>query len=503
MRRMKRLSGLDATFLHLESPQMPMHVGALHLFELPKGFRGTFAAALRKHMSERLPLAPPLRRRLWMMPMNITNPVWVDAEPDMARHVVEHKLPASRAKTGSRRRDDFAALEKLVGKLHVKPLDRRRPLWAFHVIEGLAPGPNGARRVAMYTQLHHAAVDGQAAVALASAILDLSPQPEAREIRPSAREKRFRLSLVEMISGAVAGELQQVTKALRALPEAAGSLGSAASGLARRSALFTGRRAAGSLGLAPRMALNAPVTEARAFAAVTLPLPELKTLGKAHDATLNDVVLWLVSTALRAHYARRGELPKKSMVAAVPVSLRAKGDTSADNQASMTLLSLGTNVADDRARLAHIRSATKAMKRTLSKVKNVLPTDFPSLGVGWLTEAAASVYRRATTRLPPVANVVISNVPGPPVPLYLAGAKMLTNYPCSIVTHGLGLNITVQSYDQSLDFGLMADAQAMPDVRRLADEVASAMGLLRALPLHDDDAPLRRAPRKLPRARAS
>jgi WS/DGAT/MGAT family acyltransferase len=503
MRRMKRLSGLDATFLHLESPQMPMHVGALHLFELPKGFRGTFAAALRKHMSERLPLAPPLRRRLWMMPMNITNPVWVDAEPDMARHVVEHKLPASRAKTGSRRRDDFAALEKLVGKLHVKPLDRRRPLWAFHVIEGLAPGPNGARRVAMYTQLHHAAVDGQAAVALASAILDLSPQPEAREIRPSAREKRFRLSLVEMISGAVAGELQQVTKALRALPEAAGSLGSAASGLARRSALFTGRRAAGSLGLAPRMALNAPVTEARAFAAVTLPLPELKTLGKAHDATLNDVVLWLVSTALRAHYARRGELPKKSMVAAVPVSLRAKGDTSADNQASMTLLSLGTNVADDRARLAHIRSATKAMKRTLSKVKNVLPTDFPSLGVGWLTEAAASVYRRATTRLPPVANVVISNVPGPPVPLYLAGAKMLTNYPCSIVTHGLGLNITVQSYDQSLDFGLMADAQAMPDVRRLADEVASAMGLLRALPLHDDDAPLRRAPRELPRARAS
>jgi WS/DGAT/MGAT family acyltransferase len=497
----KRLSGLDATFLHLESPQMPMHVGALHLFELPKGFRGSFAAALRKHMSARLPLAPPLRRRLWTMPMNITSPVWVDAEPDMAKHVVEHKLPASRA----RRRDDMASLEKLVGKLHVKLLDRRRPLWAFHVIEGLAPGADGARRVAMYTQLHHAAVDGQAAVALANAILDLSPQPEARAIKPSAREKRFGLSLVEMISGAVAGEVQQITRMLRALPQTAGSLGSAAGGIARRSALVRGRRAAGSLALAPRMALNAPVTEARTFAAVTLPLPELKALGKTHDATLNDLVLWLVSTALRAHYGRRDELPRKSMVAAVPVSLRAKGDTSADNQASMTLLSLGTNVADDRARLAHICSASKAMKSTLSKVKNVLPTDFPSLGVGWLTEAAASVYRRATTRLPPVANVAISNVPGPPVPLYLAGAKMLTNYPCSIVTHGLGLNITVQSYDQSLDFGLMADAKAMPDVRRLADEVAQAMDLLRALPLHDDDAPAARrtTPRKLPRARAS
>jgi WS/DGAT/MGAT family acyltransferase len=497
----KRLSGLDATFLHLESPQMPMHVGALHLFELPRGFRGTFAAALRKHMSARLPLAPPLRRRLWKMPLNVTSPVWVDAEPDMARHVVEHKLPVSRSK---QKRDDMAALEKLVGKLHVKLLDRRRPLWAFHVIEGLAPGGNGLRRVAMYTQLHHAAVDGQAAVALANAILDLSPQPEAREIKPSSREKRFHLSLVEMISGAVAGEVQQITKALRTLPEAASSIGSAASGIARRSALVTGRRAAGSLGLAPRMALNGAVTDARAFAAVTLPLSELKALGTAHEATLNDVVLWLVSTALRTHYARRGELPRKSMVAAVPVSLRAKGDTSADNQASMTLLSLGTNVADDRARLAHIRSATKTMKRTLSKVKSVLPTDFPSLGVSWLTEAAASVYRRATTKLPPVANVVISNVPGPPVPLYLAGARMLTNYPCSIVTHGLGLNITVQSYDQSLDCGLMADAKAMPDVRRLADAIEDALDALRALPLHDDDPPAHRTtPRKLPRARAS
>jgi WS/DGAT/MGAT family acyltransferase len=286
-----------------------------------------------------------------------------------------------------------------------------------------------------------------------------------------------------------------MARAIRALPQAAGSIGSAAGGIAARSALVTGRRAAGSLGLAPRMALNAPVTAARAFATVTLPLPELKVLGKAHAATLNDLVLWLVATALRAHFERRGELPRKSMVAAVPVSLRAKGDTSVDNQASLTLLSLGTHVADDRRRLDHVKAATQAMKRTLSKVKNVLPTDFPSLGVPWLTGAASAIYRRASARLPPLANVAISNVPGPPVPLYLAGAKMLTNYPCSIVTHGLGLNVTVQSYDQSLDFGLMADAKAMPDVRKLAAAVAAAFDALRALPLHDDDAPRRRPPR--------
>jgi diacylglycerol O-acyltransferase / wax synthase len=323
----------------------------------------------------------------------------------------------------------------------------------------------------------------------------MSAEPEARDIKASSREKRFRLSMVEMISGAITSEVQQITHLIRALPETAGSLGSAAGRMAARSALISGRKAAGSLGLAPRMALNEPVTAARAFAAVTLPLTELKSLGKAHEATLNDLVLWLCSTAMREHYKAKGELPKKSMVAAVPVSLRAKGDTSADNQASMTLLSLGTNVADPRKRLAHIKAATKSMKSTLSKVKNVLPTDFPSIGVSWLTEAASAVYRRATgsNKIPSVANVAISNVPGPPVPLYLAGARMLTNYPCSIVTHGMGLNITVQSYAQSLDFGLMADAKAMPDVRKLADALDDAFEAMRALPLHDDDVPAARA----------
>jgi diacylglycerol O-acyltransferase / wax synthase len=498
---MKRLSGLDATFLHLETPETPMHVGALHLFELSKGFKGKFITALRQHMTERLPLVPPLRRRLWMMPMNITNPVWVDAEPDMAKHIALHKLPASR----SRVRNDLAAIEKMVGKLHVELLDRRRPLWKFHVIEGLAPAADGHQRVAMYTQLHHAAVDGQAAVALANAILDMSAEPEARDILASAREKRFKLSMVEMISGAITSEVQQITQLIRALPETAGSLCSAAGRMAARSALISGRKATGSLGLAPRMALNAPVTASRAFAAVTLPLPELKALGKAHEATLNDVVLWLCSTAMREHYAGKGELPKKSMVAAVPVSLRAKGDTSADNQASMTLLSLGTNVADPRKRLAHIKAATKSMKSTLSKVKNVLPTDFPSIGMSWLTEAASAVYRRATgsDKIPSVANVAISNVPGPPVTLYLAGARMLTNYPCSIVTHGMALNITVQSYAQSLDFGMMADAKAMPDVRKLADAVMEAFDALRALPLHDDDLPAPRPARKAARVKAA
>jgi len=483
---MKRLSGLDATFLHLETPEMPMHVGALHVFELPRGFKGRFVDALRRHMTERLPLTPALRRRLWMMPMNITNPVWVDAVPDMKHHVVEVRLPAPNkgGKAG------MAELEALVGRLHPQRLDRARPLWKFHVIEGLAPGPNGHKRVAMYTQLHHAAVDGQAAVALANAILDLSPEPRPLELKASTREKRFRLSLVEMVSGAVTGEVQQITHLLRVLPATVGAVSSAATRMVSHSRFVTGRKAPGNLGAAPRNRLTHAVTEGRAFAAVSLPLAEAKALGKVHDATLNDIVLWLCSTALRAYLGEHKELTRQSLVAAVPVSLRAKGDTRADNQASMTLVSLGTNIVDGARRLAHIRLATRSMKRTLAGVKDILPTDFPSIGVPWLTEAANAIYRRATEsdKLPPVANVTISNVPGPPMPLYLAGAKMLTNYPCSIVVHGVALNITVQSYDQSLDFGLMADAKAMPDVRRLAQALPAAFDVLRALPADDDAA---------------
>ena len=482
---MKRLSGLDATFLHLETPEMPMHVGALHLFELPVGSRGSFVNAMRKHMVERLPLAPALRRRIWQMPLNMANPVWLDAVPDLTQHIVAVKLPAGARGQGG----EMARLEALVGQLHAKLLDRSLPLWKFHVIEGLAAGEGGAKRVALYTQLHHAAVDGQAAVALANAILDLSPNPPPVEARNSGRIKRFELGLVEMISGAIGSEVQQITHLIRALPSAVGSLSSAATQMAGRSEFVTGRKRSGSLGLAPRTRLNASVTAGRAFAAVTLSLHETKALGRLHGATLNDMVLTLCSSALRAHFRNHGPLPRQSMVAAVPVSLRAKGDTSADNQASMTLVSLGTHIADARRRLAHIKAATQSMKSALAGVKSILPTDFPSIGVPWLMSAATALYQRAKVadKLPPVANVVISNVPGPPVPLYMAGAKMLTNYPCSIVVHGVALNITVQSYNQSLDFGLMADAAAMPEVRELAALLRVAFDELRALPVDEPD----------------
>ncbi len=482
---MKQLSGLDATFLYLETPEMPMHVGALNVYEMPAGQRGRFATVLRKHMAERLPMMPALRRRLWLMPLNLANPAWVDADPDMRYHVVEHKLPKS-ASQG----DGMAEMEAIVSTLHAQRLDRDKPLWRFHVLEGLAPTADGRKRVAVFSQFHHAAVDGQAAVALAQVFLDVSPQGRKLDIRPSRRPRTASLGLSQMLRGALANEVQQVVGIVRNLPSTVGTIKNAAGNALQRSGLLSrgkasaeGQAKVSNLTLAPRTAFNQMITPGRSFAGVSLSLPEIKAIGKAFDATINDIVLVICSTALRRYLQQHKALPRKSLVAAVPMSLRAKGDTTSNTQASMTLVSLGTNISDLRKRVDHVKAATAVMKSAMGDVRSILPTDFPSIGVPWLMEALSSLYGKAKVadRIPQVANVTISNVPGPPVPLYLAGARMVCNYPTSIVVHGVALNITVESYDKQMDFGLVADAKAMPDARALAHAIEIAFEDLRLL----------------------
>ena len=484
---MHQLSGLDASFLYLESPQMPMHVGALHVMELPKGYKGRYVDDLRQLVAARLPLMPVLRRRLWWMPLNLANPAWVDAAPDLTLHIVSVKLPAA-AKQG----DGRAALEAMVGELHPRLLDRRRPLWKFHVLEGLAPDANGCKRVGIYSQLHHAAVDGQAAVALANILFDVTPEPRQIALRESKRARHFSLDMAEMLRGALGQEALQVGRIIRDLPATVGTLGKAAGQVLSHTRLLGGAKAGAvsNLGLAPRTPLNVSVGEGRAFATLSLPLPALRATAKAHGASLNDVLLMVCSGGMRRYWqAKRLALPRKSMVAAVPISLRAAGrdvpSSGADNQVSMSFISLGTHLADTRRRWAHIRAATSAMKATMGRLKSVLPTDFPSIGVPWLMEAAASLYGKAKVaeKVPQIANVVISNVPGPTVPLYFAGARLTTNFPTSIVVHGMALNITAQSIDSQLDIGFMADAVAMPDVALLAHAVDEAWQELQALPV--------------------
>lgn len=508
--RIQHLSGLDASFLHMETPEMPMHVGALHVCELPADYSGSFVDDIRAHIATRLPLVSALRRRLEKMPLNLANPVWVDAQPDLNEHIVSVKL---------RKGSSVADVESRIGQLHTVLLDRTRPLWKFHVFQGLKAGPGKTKRFALYTQLHHAAVDGQAAVALANAILDTGPIP--RDVKVEPRAKRSAMSMSEMLSGVLVNQLQQYVSMVKALPAGVGVLTQVArksAGTAAENIVATAIGKPKLLGqisnltLAPRTRLNASVTASRVFATVSLPLAELKALRQQFDATLNDVVLMVCSGALRRYFLQHGPLPRKSLIAAVPISLRAAGDAASNNQASMTVVNLGTHIVNPMKRVLYIKAACAAMKANLGSVKSLMPTDFPSLGVPWLMRTAVSLYGRAKVadRIPPIANVVISNVPGPAFPFYLAGAKMLTNFPTSIVVHGMGLNITVQSYNESLDVGLIACAEAAPHLSDLALHITAAFEELKALPplAKDAEQPVaqraaQHAARNVPRERSA
>ena len=232
----------------------------------------------------------------------------------------------------------------------------------------------------------------------------------------------------------------------------------------------------------PRTPLNVSITGERGFAALSVPLAEAKRIAQAHDATLNDVVLALCSGALRRYLASHGGVPAKPLVAGMPFSLREAGNAEYSTQATMTLVNLATDIADPLARLRAIRDAAGAVKAIARRAKSLIPTDIPSIGAPWVSAGSPRSTARAklADTLPPIMNVVISNVPGPREPLYVAGARMRTYWPLSIVEHGVGLNITVVSYCGTLDFGLVAARVAVPNVRTIARALAAAHAELHA-----------------------
>jgi WS/DGAT/MGAT family acyltransferase len=467
MTQMKHLSIVDGAFLHMESAEMPMHVGSLNLFEPPAGYECGFYEKVKEHVGRRMHLAPVFTRKLALMPFDLANPVWIhDDDIDLDYHVRYMLLP----KPGT-----LEQLEALAARLHSMLLDRSRPLWEFYVIEGLADG-----RIGFYGKVHHAAVDGQAGVAMATSMFDLTPEPRVVKPPREARANTYQLGVAELLAAALQNQFQQVVQSLKLLPTLATTLlGAAQDALAERRSESAEDKAArraeapGTLWkLAPPTPFNHSITNQRAFAAVSLPLGEVKALGKSVGASINDIVLWLCSTALRSYLKDSRELPDKSLVAAVPISLRQEGDTTANNQVAGTLLDLGTEIADPAERLKAIKRGTAAMKRQMGTFRGVIPTDFPSLGSPWLISGLAALYGRSRIadwlRL---TNVTISNVPGSKVPVYLL----------SIVVHGIALNITVQSHVEHLCFGLIACRRAVPDVHELGSQLQRAMVTLRAL----------------------
>ncbi|MDH5247273.1 MAG: wax ester/triacylglycerol synthase family O-acyltransferase, partial [Betaproteobacteria bacterium] len=375
---MKPLSGLDALFLHLETPETPMHVASLHLFDLPAGYRGDFHANLKQQLARRHHLVPLFRRRLHALPLAIGNPVWVeDADVDLDYHLRRVRLP---------RPGTHAQLEACAARIHATLIDRRRPLWEAHVIEGLQTG-----QIGLYVRVHHAVLDGAAGMALAGVLLDPSPVPRVVPRPPrGARAEAGPPTIGKLVRAALRHDVDQYAKLLRQLPELAGIL----AGSVTRSADSATSPARRSRAFGPRTPLNVSITSARSFAAMSLPLDEVKRVARAHDAKLNDVVLALCSGALRRHLSSHGGIPRRPLIAGMPFSLREAGSMEYSTQATMTLVNLATDIADPVQRLRAIRDAASAIKAIAGRARSIIPTDGPSLGAPWLVGGLAALYER-------------------------------------------------------------------------------------------------------------
>ncbi len=493
---MIHLSGVDASFLHLETPEMPMHVGSLHLLDLPADYKGDYYEDVVKHVSDRIHLASVFERKLAQMPFEMSNPVWVDDDDiDIEYHIRRIVL----SKPGS-----MEQLQAYVGRLHSTLLDRSRPLWEMYVIEGLNTG-----QMAFYAKVHHAAIDGQAGVALGKALYSLTADPgPVRKARARARSNQYQLGVAELATAAIQNTIQQYVKLVTTLPGAMRAMASVtvpaitqlAQGVAKLNPLTGGlsnlalpdltkpNLGLGSMGLGPRTPLNVSITNQRAFAGRSVSLAETKGLAKRVGVSLNDMVMAACSGALRKYMRELDVKLDKSMTAAIPVSLREAGNEDPNNQVTLMLASLATDVKDPLERLKAIHLSTASSKELTGAFKAAIPTDFPSFGAPWIMTGLATLFGRSkiADNVPPVANVAISNVPGVPVPLYLAGAKMVSYFPVSIPAHGCALNITVQSYNGSLDYGLTACRRAVPDVADIADYIVEAHAelakLIMALP---------------------
>lgn len=469
---MKHLSGLDATFLHFETPEMPMHVGSLNVLQLPKGYQGDFYEDAKAFMAGRIHLADVFTRKLALMPFDLSNPVWVDDDDiDVDYHVRHITLP----KPGTNRQ-----LQQYVARLHSSLIDRSRPLWEFYIIDGLKSG-----EVALYTKVHHAGIDGQAGVEVGKAIFDL--EPAGRVVRPPRRKPRrsgYQLGMAELASAALRNTAAQYVKLYKMLPALGKALADLAAAPQELPRELDPRALARRYNLtAPRTPFNVSITNQRAFAGRTIPLAETKAIARHFGVTLNDVVLATVSGALRQYLKAGSELPAESMVAAVPVSLREAGDDTANNQASMILVSLASDLQDPVERLKAINQSSTQSKSTMNRFKAVILDDFPMFAAPWLMSGMASVVGRSglVNMLPPAANVAVSNVQGAPFPMYFAGALVTSYYPVSIASHGTALNITLQSYNGRLDYGLIACRRAVPDVNEIGDHLLAEHRRLMAL----------------------
>lgn len=438
---MKALTPMDQMFLWLERRNQPMHVGGLQLLTPPPGASKDWALQLGERIRNATHAYPPFNQRLVR---KLGSWFWTEDEQfDIEAHFRFLALPAP-----GRIRELLA----LVSSLHSNLMDRSRPLWEFYLIDGLEGG-----RIAVYTKIHHAMVDGVAAMKMLQRAM--TEDASARDVLPlwamepkkrSASSASDAMSAFAKVSSTFKTQAKTLPTVLR---EVYRSLGEA-----RKHPDYV------SVFQAPRSILNQRITGSRRFAAQSYALDRIKAVGKSHSATLNDVVLAMCASALRRYLQDLEALPEKPLIAMVPMSLR-KDDSDGGNQVAMILANLGTHLDDPQERLGVIQRSVQHAKDRYSRMSQAEIINYLS------TVMAPSGLNMAANLVPKWQsyNVVISNVPGPKKTLYWNGAKMEGMYPVSIVMEGMALNITLNSYVDKLEFGIIACRRTLPHVQRLLD----------------------------------
>lgn len=455
---MARLSASDAMFLYAERPEMPMHVGGLHLYRRPEGAPRDFLQSLYADLVATTNLRPPYNRKLKWPRTGIGLPHWVeDPEPDLSYHFRHSAL----ARPGR-----FRELFTLVSRLHGIALDRSRPLWEMHLIEGLQSG-----QFAVYVKNHHAMVDGVAAMRLLQQ--PLSEDPDARgmphpwELAAEASAPRSDAARRRNVVRVAA---EQIQTQVGALPGAARTLARLAASLN----IPADSRAALPL-QAPRSILNTRISGARRIVAQSYSLARIKTIAKAYDATINDVVLAMSAGALRRYLRNLDALPDKPLTAMVPVAVRPADGDEFGNAVSLMLVNLATHIPDPARRMAIIQASVRHAKSLLANLSYSEVLIYTSLMAG---PPMITALPPLAGRVTPPFNIVISNVPGPRKPLYWNGARLEGVYPISIPAHSQAANITVTSYVDSLDVGITACRKSAPQIQRLIDHIETSLGEL-------------------------
>jgi diacylglycerol O-acyltransferase len=465
---MRQLTTLDAQFLAVESGRTFGHVGSLCVYDPSTAPGGELTIRdLCRMVSERLHLLPPFRWKLVNVPLGLDLPYWVeDPDFDIDFHIRESAIPPP---------GDDKKLAETVGRIFARPLDRSRPLWELYLIHGLPDG-----KVALLTKVHHAVVDGVSGNEILSVLLDSSP--DGPPIDPPAHPHRGERipSDLEMLARGAAGVPMQPWRALKALPTTLPALTEVpganafpvvpalSKGLSKLRGLagaptndaileITGARA-------PRTPFNGRISAHRRFAFGSLSLDTVKAIKNELGITVNDVVVTLCASAVREWLLERDELPRDPLVAMVPVSVRAPHEAQAfGNRISAMIVPIPTNVAHPRDRLRRAHELLRSAKANHAALPASLLTD----ATAFIPPAVAALAARTTidllSRTRPPLNLVISNVPGPRESLYCAGAQLESMFPVSVVVDGVGLNMTVMSYRDRLDFGIVTDQGQIAD----------------------------------------